>query len=121
MTSGLHISSRMVLSATVALAACGRSNASSTSALAHDSAGGNVDAVPAAVATAQGPRDTVHLASNHMGRIPVLEYHIIEDKESLYQVTREHFRKDLQMAYDRGYRPITISQMLDKDFSMVPA
>jgi hypothetical protein len=76
-----------------------------------DSAGGEV---------AGRLSDTSYGPPNTMGRIPVLEYHVIADKESQYTITREHFRKDLQLVYDRGYRPITIAQMLDKDFSGVP-
>ena len=64
---------------------------------------------------------TRRLPPNHMGRIPVLEYHVIGgQKDALYTRTAESFRRDLEDAYQRGYRPITISQMLDKDFSDVP-
>lgn len=105
----------------VVLAACsgggGRQSTGDSAAPAAnsgtpDSAGGRVAAERA---------DTAYGPPNKLGRIPVLEYHIIADKESQYQVTREHFRKDLQLVYDRGYRPITIAQMLDKDFSAVTA
>ena len=65
---------------------------------------------------------TRRLPANHAGRIPVLEYHVIGgDKNALYSRTRESFRADLEDVYKRGYRPITISQLLDKDFSGVPA
>lgn len=58
---------------------------------------------------------------NATGRIPVLEYHVIGgDKNSLYTRTAASFRADLEDVYRRGYRPVTISQMLDKDFSDVP-
>ena len=61
------------------------------------------------------------LPPNHNGRIPVLEYHIIgRDKNALYTRTAASFRADLEDVYKRGYRPITIAQMLDKDFSDVP-
>jgi hypothetical protein len=57
-----------------------------------------------------------------MGRIPILEYHVIGGtKNALYTRTPESFRKDLEDVYARGYRPITVSQMLDKDFRDVPA
>jgi hypothetical protein len=97
-----------------ALAACsGGEKAPGTA----DSASGNV-----AQSVAQPEaRDTTWGPSNTAGRIPVLEYHVIADKETQYTITREHFKKDLQLVYDRGYRPITIAQMLDKDFSAVPA
>jgi polysaccharide deacetylase len=63
-----------------------------------------------------------HLPANHLGRIPILEYHVIGGtKNALYTRTPESFRKDLEDVYARGYRPITVSQMLDKDFRDVPA
>lgn len=61
------------------------------------------------------------LPANKLGRIPVLEYHLIGDHDALYSRTREHFRSDLEDAYRRGYRPITMAQLLDKDFRDVPA
>jgi hypothetical protein len=61
-------------------------------------------------------------APNLQGRIPVLEYHVIGgDKNTLYTRTAASYRNDLETAYKLGYRPITISQMLDKDFRDVPA
>jgi Polysaccharide deacetylase len=62
------------------------------------------------------------LPTNRMGRIPVLEYHVIGgEKNGLYTRTVASFRADLEDVYRRGYRPITISQMLNKDWSDVPA
>jgi hypothetical protein len=59
---------------------------------------------------------------NHTGRIPVLEYHVIGgDKDALYTRTVASFKADLEDVYKRGYRPITIAQMLDKNFEDVPA
>jgi peptidoglycan/xylan/chitin deacetylase (PgdA/CDA1 family) len=58
---------------------------------------------------------------NPYGRIPVLEYHLIGDKEALWMVERAHFKRQLQLLYDRGYRPVTMKQVLDRDFSEVPA
>jgi len=61
------------------------------------------------------------LPRNATGKIPVLEYHIIGgDKNSLYTRTPASFRADLEEVYRRGYRPITIAQMLDKNFADVP-
>lgn len=75
-----------------------------------------------ALASARRPVDTQQLPANHMGRIPVLEYHVIEGtKNSLYTRTVDSYKADLEDVYRRGYRPITIAQMLDKDFSDVPA
>ena len=57
-----------------------------------------------------------------MGRIPILEYHVVGDSSrGQFIITRELFRKNLETLYERGYRPITVAQLLDKDFSDVPA
>ena len=80
------------------------------------------DSVGGAVAASGAAADSVKLPANHAGRIPVLEYHVIEGtKNSLYTRTAESFKADLEDVYKRGYRPITIAQLLDKDFSDVPA
>lgn len=61
-------------------------------------------------------------APNLQGRIPVLEYHVIGgEKNAAYTRTVASYRADLEEAYKQGYRPINISQMLDKNFSDVPA
>jgi peptidoglycan/xylan/chitin deacetylase (PgdA/CDA1 family) len=46
-------------------------------------------------------------------RVPILEYHLITDHESRWSVEREHFRRTLQLLYDRGYRPVTVAQLID--------
>ncbi len=62
-----------------------------------------------------------NLPANHAGRIPVLEYHVLgSPQNTLYTRTAESFKADLAEAYRLGYRPITVAQMLDKDFSDVP-
>lgn len=57
-------------------------------------------------------------APNELGRIPVAEYHLISDHDALYSRERNHFRKDLQEIYARGYRPVTISQILDRKIDL---
>lgn len=115
---------RALISVTlVAIAGCAKGEArrapadSATAARATttDSSAGNV--APAATAGATGAR----LPQNHMGKIPVLEYHVIGgEKNGLYTRTVASFKADLEDVYKRGYRPITIAQMLDKNFSDVP-
>jgi len=113
------------------VAACGSNgakNANATGAKAGaspDSAAGALAASGATVGaspTAGGASDTgKRLPQNHNGRIPVLEYHVIgHDKNSLYTRTVASFKADLEDVYRRGYRPITIAQMLDKNFDDVP-
>ncbi|HJQ21626.1 MAG TPA: polysaccharide deacetylase family protein [Gemmatimonadaceae bacterium] len=70
----------------------------------------------------QGAGPKGNLAANRLGRIPVLEYHVVGDStRGQFIISRDKFEQDLQLLYDRGYRPITVSQLLDKDFRDVPA
>ncbi len=57
-------------------------------------------------------------APNELGRIPVAEYHVIADKDALYSRERSHFARDLEDFYRRGYRPVTISQLLDRKIDL---
>ncbi|HET7551548.1 MAG TPA: polysaccharide deacetylase family protein [Gemmatimonadaceae bacterium] len=52
-------------------------------------------------------------AVNELGRIPILEYHLIGDSDSRWMVERGRFREQLRMLYERGYRPITVSELVD--------
>ncbi len=55
---------------------------------------------------------------NEMGRIPVVEYHLIGDADGRYARERSHFRRDLELIYARGYRPVTIAQVLDRKIDL---
>jgi len=108
------------------VAACSRG--ADHTATTTDSAGGNVTRT-ASASSAAGSTSTAGYAGNERGtldqnltgRIPVLEYHVIGgDKNELYTRTAASYKADLDTAYKLGYRPITIAQMLDKDFSDVP-
>jgi len=55
---------------------------------------------------------------NELGRIPVVEYHLIGDTDSRWGRERGRFRRDLQLLYERGYRPVSISQVLDRKIDL---
>src|SRR3954462_2904695 len=55
---------------------------------------------------------------NEMGRIMVVEYHLIADHSCGYARERGQFRKDLELLYDRGYRPVNMSEVLDKNLNL---
>jgi hypothetical protein len=56
------------------------------------------------------------------GRVPILEYHVVGDSSTgMFVISRREFRRDLELLYERGYRPITVAQLVAKDFSDVPA
>jgi peptidoglycan/xylan/chitin deacetylase (PgdA/CDA1 family) len=87
-----------------------------------DSAAGAVDAERSrdSAATA-APTTRFNGFGDRQGRIPILEYHVIGDSaKGLFVITRETFQRNLQTLYDRGFRPITVAQLLDRDFSAVP-
>ncbi|MDE3153315.1 MAG: polysaccharide deacetylase family protein [Gemmatimonadota bacterium] len=60
------------------------------------------------------------LRPNPDGRIPILEYHLIADSDSRWGRSWRHFRQDLELLYARGYRPITVSQLIDRKFDIPP-
>jgi hypothetical protein len=51
---------------------------------------------------------------NEMGRIPILEYHLIGAKEGRWEREYTRFRRDLELLYARGYRPITVAELVDR-------
>ena len=88
--------------------------AAGTYALAH--APGQRPAQPAGQTATQGGR-----APHEQGRIPILEYHLVGgEKDSRWGRSAEHFRRDLELLYARGYRPITTAQLVDGEID-VPA
>ena len=72
----------------------------------------------ASVAQAQTPAPV--RPPRPLGRIPVLEYHLIAEQDSRWGRSRDGFRRDLELLYDRGYRPVTVAQLIDGDID-VPA
>ena len=83
-----------------------------------DSAGGTTDTARAQTVASTTEFDTL---GSRNGRIPILEYHVVGDSShGLFVISRERFQKDMEMLYARGYRPITVAQLVAKDFSDVP-
>ncbi len=70
------------------------------------------------IAGALRAQSTPPRAPNAAGRIPILEYHLIGDRDSRWARSREGFRRDLQLLYDRGYRPITVAELVDGSFTL---
>lgn len=57
---------------------------------------------------------------NTSGKVMILEYHRIVAKDTLYDRSVKKFRQDLQLLYERGYRPVTLSQYLDDKMDIPP-
>lgn len=107
---------------TLLIAACSNSNSSSSSgdvvtadtAVNAVAASERVPVSTAAAVSAEGDS----LLPNELGRIPILEYHLIGDAEARWQRERGQFRKDLELLYARGFRPISIAELVDKQFDL---
>jgi hypothetical protein len=76
--------------------------------------GGSGTTSPASVTTAQ---DSARIP-NELGRIPVVEYHLIDTADGRYARERSRFARDLQYIYEKGYRPVSISQLLDRKIDL---
>ena len=113
---------RSVLVGLLFVAACGGADAGDEDVASNDSATVAIADSPAAAqqapgATADnGPR--TDLPPNELGRIPVLEYHLIGEPEGRWTRTPENFRKDLELLYSRGYRPVTLKEVVEKKIDL---
>ncbi len=83
-------------------------------------------APPASTPAPAAPEAPVRSASspdptrppNELGRIPILEYHLIGDSAARWMRERGQFRKDLELLYERGYRPISVAELVDKKIDL---
>jgi len=76
--------------------------------------------LPGAAAVAQPTPATPTRAPNPMGVIPVLEYHLVGDREARWSRHRDRFAQDLALLHARGYRPITVRQLVEKRIDVGP-
>jgi hypothetical protein len=53
------------------------------------------------------------LPPNELGRVMILEYHKVDQPEERWTRTPENFRRDLRTLYDRGYRLVSLNDVLD--------
>jgi peptidoglycan/xylan/chitin deacetylase (PgdA/CDA1 family) len=74
----------------------------------------------AAVAGVPAAGPTTALPPNELGRIPILEYHLIENytQPSQWRRSPGELKADLQLLYDRGYRPVNMVDVLDKKLDL---
>lgn len=57
---------------------------------------------------------------NELGRIMVLEYHMIGEEEDRWTRSYENFWADLELLYEKGYRPVGLHDILDNKID-IPA
>lgn len=77
------------------------------------------DSAPSGASVSAAPRVAANPADaartpNELGRIPILEYHLIGPEPGQWQVTPEAFRAHLALLYERGYRPVNLTDVLDR-------
>jgi hypothetical protein len=65
-------------------------------------------------------RGAAQPAANELGRIPVLEYHLIGERENRWSRSWQRFARDLELLHARGYRPITVKQLVAGDIDVGP-
>lgn len=120
----------VLAAAAVATTACGGKAAATPPSTAADGApssasstGGAASAdAPASVSVpaAAGAPATDH-APNELGRIPVLEYHLIVPQETNeFTRTPERLRQDLEELHRRGYVPVNMVDVLDRRVQNLP-
>ena len=128
-------SAALALGALALLAGCGGGDASARST---DGGAGAADSTSAAgeVASTAGAGSTGGASTgasttsdagaatrtpNELGRIPVLEYHLIVPQETNeFTRTPERLRQDLEELRRRGYQPVNMTDVLDKKIQQLP-
>lgn len=103
---------------TLALAACSGGDAPDAGAVPADSASAAAatadSAAPAATPSAAASADDgpkTQLPPNELGKFMVLEYHRLGENEGEWIRSLANFRKDLELLYRNGYRPVTMRDM----------
>ncbi|KPU42215.1 polysaccharide deacetylase [Oxobacter pfennigii] len=57
------------------------------------------------------------IEANEAGKIMILMYHGVGDTESEWVRTRENFRKDLDILYQKGYRTISLNDYINNNIN----
>lgn len=112
--------SNVTTSDTVGGAAGPTSTTDGTASSSANAGTSTASGVSAATAPSAGalPAPNPNRVPNEMGRIMVLEYHLITDHNGLYARERGQFLKDLELLYSRGYRPVNMADVLDKNLNL---
>lgn len=99
--------SAALLPVVIVALACARTEASTPSS--------ETTTPPAVVALDSASR---HRVPNEMGRIPILEYHLVGATEGRWEREHTRFRRDLELLYEKGYRPVTVAELVEKKIDL---
>ncbi|WP_051189718.1 polysaccharide deacetylase family protein [Daejeonella oryzae] len=69
---------------------------------------GNQSADSVKSVTTVASAQNLNYTPNELGKVMVLEYHLIGYPEDRWRRTPENFRKDLQMLYDNDFYPVSV-------------
>jgi peptidoglycan/xylan/chitin deacetylase (PgdA/CDA1 family) len=58
------------------------------------------------------------LKPNELGKIPILEYHLIQTEKSVWARSPQEFRQDLELLYDSGYRAAALNDCISGIFDL---
>lgn len=58
------------------------------------------------------PANAAGLRPNELGKVLILEYHLIQPEPSVWARTAKEFRRDLEMLYSAGYRTVALNDYL---------
>lgn len=57
---------------------------------------------------------------NELGQVMVIMYHALGDKEKTYVRSRENFKEDLKLLYEKGYRPVSLNDYINNNIDIEP-
>lgn len=76
--------------------------------------------VPLLAFQSPAPAPSSARTTNRLGLIPVLEYHQIGETEGRWSRSYQQFARDLELLHARGYRPITVRQLVTRQIDVAP-
>lgn len=100
------LKSSIAIAAVLAFFAASCSHDSNPNAAAADSVEKVPDSINAVTTVVQAKN--LEYAPNELGKVMVLEYHLIGVPEDRWRRTPENFRKDLKMLYENDFYPVTV-------------
>ncbi|HOO13326.1 MAG TPA: polysaccharide deacetylase family protein, partial [Bacillota bacterium] len=66
----------------------------------------------------KGAIDFQAVKPNEAGKIMILMYHVIGDNEGEWSRRQDNFRKDLEVLYERGYRLISLNDLVSNNIDI---
>lgn len=115
----------IILVLVVVLAGCSTKPAEETPAPKPNSQGQENTASEVATEKDEQPPqeakiDPAEIKANEAGQIMILEWHVIGEKEGRWARTYTNFRQDLETLYNKGYRLVSLRDVVTNNISVAP-